>query len=307
MPKAKPPSDQTLQAPPVSQSARIHEEEIILAPEHRRGAVVKVIQSARRKLLLSVFRCTDFAVMDALADALQRKVEVRLLLTPRAQGWVKRLKELGAFLESMGAKVRSHADLVVKYHAKYMVADDQLALIASANMTPKCFSTTCDFILITQAPGIVTGLRQLFETDWQAPHSSFPEGIDQRLIVGPERARAQITARIESSRRSIHIIDHKLSDPSILALLKAKKKAGVDVRVLGAGQLGGLRPHGKLLIVDGKTAVLGSMALSALCLDFRREVAVVVEDPRCLRKLKEFYRLTAGEAGTRAVVAHRRK
>ncbi|HTS64493.1 MAG TPA: phospholipase D-like domain-containing protein [Candidatus Acidoferrales bacterium] len=271
-------------------------EEIVLAPEQRRAAFVEVIRAAKRRLLLSVFRCTDFAVMDALAEARQRKVEVRLLLTPRAQGWIKRLKELGAYLESMGAQVRSHADLVVKYHAKYMVADDRLALVGSANMTPKCFTTTCDFILITRAPGVVTGLEQLFETDWAAPHSSFPAGIDERLIVGPERARAQLTDLLGGARRSIQIIDHKLSDPSMLALLKAKEKSGVEVRILGAGHLGGLRPHGKLILVDGNTAALGSMALSALAMDFRREVSVVVEDPRCVRKLKAFYRLLASDS-----------
>ena len=59
--------------------------------------------------------------------------------------------------------------------------------------------------------------------------------------------------RNESARRSIHIIDHKLNDPAIQALLKSKKAQGLDVRTLGLGQLGGLLPHGKLIIVDGRT------------------------------------------------------
>src|SRR5947208_13777715 len=95
-------------------------DQVILAIEQRREAVLDVIRSARRRLLISVFRCTDVPVMDAIADALQRKVDVRLLMTPRARGWEKRLKELGEYLESMGAKVRSYSDPVVKYHAKYI-------------------------------------------------------------------------------------------------------------------------------------------------------------------------------------------
>jgi phosphatidylserine/phosphatidylglycerophosphate/cardiolipin synthase-like enzyme len=272
------------------------QKEIILAPEERRGAFIDVIRSARRRLLVSLFRCTDFAVMDAMAEALSRNVEVRLLLTPRARGWVKRLKELGAFLESMGAQVRSHADPVVKYHAKYMVADDGPALIGSANLTAKCFAASCDFILVTHDPAIVSGLGALFETDWLAPHSDFPAGITERLIVGPDRARAQFTALIERARRSIRIIDHKLNDPSILGLLDQKRAAGIRVEMLDSGRLGGLLPHGKLMIVDGRVAALGSMALSALSLDFRREVAVVVDDPRSVRKLKDFYRLLASGA-----------
>jgi phosphatidylserine/phosphatidylglycerophosphate/cardiolipin synthase-like enzyme len=54
-----------------------------------------------------------------------------------------------------------------------------------------------------------------------------------------------------------------------------------------------VQAHGKLTIVDGRIAALGSMAQTALSLDFRREIAVTVEEPKCVRKLKNFYRLLA--------------
>src|SRR5579862_816891 len=102
---------------------------IILAIDQRRDAVLDVIASARTRLLISLFRCTDVPVLDAIGEALRRGVEVRLLMTPRARGWEKRLKELGAYLESMGAAVHPYSDPVVKYHAKYLLADDGPALI----------------------------------------------------------------------------------------------------------------------------------------------------------------------------------
>jgi cardiolipin synthase len=282
-----------IKKPPAKRASQAQDDQVILAIEQRRDAVLQVIGAARKRLLISVFRCTDFPVLDAIAEALQRGVEVRLLLTPRARGWEKRLKELGAYLESMGAQVHPYSDPVVKYHAKYLLADHGPALVGSLNLTAKCFGATCDFILITHDAGVASGLQDLFEADWLAPHSSFPAGITQRLIIGPDRARAQFTALLESAKRSIHIIDHKLNDPALQALLKSKKDQGVDVQVLGQGQLGGLLSHGKLIVVDGRVAAFGSMALSALSLDFRREVAVTVEDPRCVRKLKEFYKFVA--------------
>jgi phosphatidylserine/phosphatidylglycerophosphate/cardiolipin synthase-like enzyme len=273
-------------------AAKAHKpEQVVLAIDQRREAVLQVIRSARHRLLISIFRCTDVEVLDAIADALQRKVEVRLLMTPRARGWEKRLKELGAYLESMGAKVRSYSDPVVKYHAKYFLADNGPALIASLNLTGKCFGATCDFILVSHDPGIVSGLQALFEVDWLAPHSTLPPHISKRLVIGPERARAQFTALLHSAKRTIHIIDHKLNDPEIKGLLESKKAKGVDVQVLRSGQLGGLLSHGKLIIVDGRIAAFGSMALAALSIDFRREVAVIVEDAKCVRKLKDFFRL----------------
>jgi phosphatidylserine/phosphatidylglycerophosphate/cardiolipin synthase-like enzyme len=109
-------------------------------------------------------------------------------------------------------------------------------------------------------------------------------------VIGPERARTQMTELLQSASKSIQIIDHKLDDASVKSILKAKKDAGVEVRVLGEGQVSGLLSHGKLLIVDGRVAVFGALALSTLSLDFRREVSVMVDDPACLRKLREFYK-----------------
>jgi cardiolipin synthase A/B len=269
------------------------DEEVILAIDQRRDAILRVIRAARRRLLISLFRCTDFVVLDAVAEALQRKVDVRMLLTPRAHGWEKRLKELGAYLESMGAKVHPYSDPVMKYHAKYLVADDGPALIGSLNMTAKCFGATCDFILVTQDRDVVRGLQTLFETDWLAPHSSLPGGISPRLIIGPDRARAQFTGLLNGARRKIQIIDHKLTDPGMRGLLQSKKAEGVEVQVLGTGQVGELLSHGKLILVDGRAAAFGSMSLCALNLDFRREVSVLVDDPRCVRKLKTWYRSLA--------------
>jgi phosphatidylserine/phosphatidylglycerophosphate/cardiolipin synthase-like enzyme len=269
---------------------KIPDERVVLAIDERRDAFLEVIRSARERLQISLFRCTDFPILDAIGDALQRKVDVRVLLTPRARNWEQRLKELAAYLESMGAQVHPYSDPVVKYHAKYVIADDGPALVASLNITDKCFSATCDFILITHDAAIVSGLQRLFEADWLAPHSEFPSDISSRLIVGPDRARNQFTELLTSARRSIHIIDHKLTDPATLGLLQSKKVQGVKVEVLGAGQVGGLISHGKLILVDGKIAAFGSMSLSALSMDFRREVAITVQDPRCIRRLKDFYR-----------------
>jgi len=50
-----------------------------------------------------------------------------------------------------------------------------------------------------------------------------------------------------------------------------------------------LRRHGKLLIVDGTAAVIGSLALSRRGLERRRELAVVIRDPRLVAQLDAFW------------------
>jgi cardiolipin synthase A/B len=272
----------------------------VFAPEDRLPAVLGVIGAARRRLRLSLFRCDDFDVLDALAAALQRGVDVEVLVTPRAKGWTKRLRELWDVLEGMGARLHRYADPVVKYHAKYIVADDGPALVASLNFTRKCFTSTIDFLVTTGDAAVVNGLQRIFAADTARPESARPARFGRRLITGPEHARREFTRLLERARRSIAIVDPKLTDPAILDLLKAKRAAGVAVTVLTADRPGGLVPHGKMVIVDHSTAAIGSMSLSALSLDFRREVAIVARDRAMVDAMREvFERLAAPSARNR--------
>lgn len=266
-------------------------ERVIVAPEDRLPAVKAVIAGARERLILSLFRCDDFRVLDALSAAVDRGVAVEVIITRRAKGGRKSLKALVAFLESMGASVRAYRDRVIKYHAKYLVADDGPALVASLNFTRKCFSATTDFMVITHDQGVVGGLQRLFDADRKGPDTPAPPGLSERLILGPERARAQLAELLESATRSIRIVDHKVTDPVMLGLLEAKRASGVVVEIVARSGPGGLRPHGKMIIVDEKVASIGSIALSALCLDFRREVGLIVRNPRVVQTLNQRFQL----------------
>jgi phosphatidylserine/phosphatidylglycerophosphate/cardiolipin synthase-like enzyme len=264
--------------------------------------MLRIIGGARRRLVLSLFRCDDAEVLDALAAALERGVTVHALLTKRAKGGRKRLRKLWDVLEHMGAVVSWYADRVVKYHAKYLVADEGPALVTTLNPTRKCFTRTWDAVLVTHDDAVVRSLLHLFEADTAGRSLSLGRRFSRRLIVGPERARTDVHALIVGARRSISILDHKLSDPNVVALLRERRHAGVTVSVLGKGLAGPLEPHGKLMILDEAQAVVGSLALSTLSLDFRREVALVIDDSAAVRRLNASFHELRARAGA---VAHR--
>ena len=123
--------------------------------------------------------------------------------------------------------------------------------------------------------------------------------LGRRLIVGPERSRAEIRALICSAKHSIRILDHKLSDPDLVALLRERRAEGITVSVLGKQPMRGVVPHGKMMIIDETRAVLGSTALSTLSLDFRREVSVVVHEPALVKQLNMSYQQLSGEGRRR--------
>jgi phosphatidylserine/phosphatidylglycerophosphate/cardiolipin synthase-like enzyme len=275
---------------------------LIVSIEQRRDAVLDVIRQARQRITLSLFRCTDEQVFAELAAAVRRGVAVEALVTSRAKGGKKKLAKLWSTLERTGAAVKPYTDPVVKYHAKYLVADEGPALVTSLNFTKKCFRKTCDALVLTYDPAVVSGLRRLMEAD--CSRLPLPSNISERLIVGPERSRRQFTELIESARSSIRVIDAKLSDPDLVAMLNDKRARGLTVDLFSSKRLGDLKSHGKIMLIDDTKVVVGSLALAALSLDFRREVAIVVDEPSAVAEAVELFRgLAAAAADARAAAA----
>ena len=260
---------------------------IVTALADRRIAVLDVIRGAKRAISLSLFRCTDDEIFAELANATARGVAVDALVTARAKGGRKKLEKLCRALDQAHVVVRQYNDPVVKYHAKYLVADDGPAVVASLNFTKKCFTRTMDALVITHDPAVTTGLRRLLQADRDS--EPLPGDLTDRLIIGPERARRQLTGLIEQAQRRIRLIDAKLSDPDLVSLLRARRDAGVAVEVFNAKRLGELKSHGKMLLVDGRLGVVGSLALAALSLDFRREVAMMVDEPSAVADLEQLF------------------
>jgi len=250
---------------------------LVTAADERRRVLVDVIRSAQRRITLSLFRCNDPEILAELAAATGRGITVDVLVTSRAKGGRKKIEKLWRSLQDVGAEVRAYTDAVVKYHPKYLIADDGPAIVASLNFTKKCFKKTCDALVVTYDPAVVSGLQRLWEAD--CVRAEMPADLSERLIIGPERARRQFTALIEQARSSVRLIDAKLSDPDLVSLLNARRSAGLEVELFSSRRLGTLKSHGKIMLIDDRLAVVGSLALAALSLDFRREVAIVVSEP----------------------------
>jgi phosphatidylserine/phosphatidylglycerophosphate/cardiolipin synthase-like enzyme len=274
---------------------------LVTAVEDRRPALLDVIRQAQRRITLSLFRCNDDELFNELAAATARGVAVEVLVTSRAKGGKKKMEKLWRDLERTGATLKAYTDPVVKYHPKYLVADEGPAVVASLNFTRKCFRKTCDALVITHDPAVVSGLRRLWAAD--CARAEMPEDLTDRLIVGPERARRQFTALVEQARTSIRLIDAKLSDPDLVTVLNAKRAAGLTVEVFSSKRLGALKSHGKIMLVDDRTVVVGSLALAALSLDFRREVAIVVTEPTAVAEAVALFRAASEAAAERGASA----
>jgi phosphatidylserine/phosphatidylglycerophosphate/cardiolipin synthase-like enzyme len=264
-------------------------ERLVIAPAERRPAVLGVIAGARHQLDLSIFRCDDARVLAALADAAARGVRVRAIVTARARA-AHDLDHLCDWLIVHGIEVRRPA-APMKYHAKYMVADDRVALIASLNYTAKCFARTGDFLLVSRDAAVVSGLSALFSADWLARPVSLTDAQRARLIIAPDdNPRARFGSLLSDAEQHVRLFDPKFTDPCMHRVFDCLRDAGVFVTLARPRSLRALRAHGKLLLIDDRTAVFGSLSLSPASLGRRRELAVVVRDPAMLTTLDLFWR-----------------
>ena len=122
---------------------------IVTSVADRRRTILDAIRGARRELALSLFRCNDADVFGELASAAARGVRIDAIVTSRAKGGTAKVRRLWTRLSECGATVQTYSDPVVKYHAKYLVADDGPAVVASCNFTRKCFDRTHDALVVT--------------------------------------------------------------------------------------------------------------------------------------------------------------
>lgn len=265
-------------------------ERLVIAPRLRRRTILAAIRAAREQLVISIFRCDDRVVLQALAAAAGRGVHVRVLMTPRARAAAQDLDALQGWLAGHGIDVRRYAG-GMKYHAKFLVADAGLALVTTLNLTARCFARTCDFTIVSRDPALISGLRELFDADWAHRPVSLTDAQRERLIVGPDhRPRERFATLVRQARQQLRILDTKLTDPHLVGLLDERRLAGVAVERARRRDVRPLRRHGKLLIVDADAAVIGSFALSAGALERRRELAVITRDARLVGALDAFWR-----------------
>ena len=245
---------------------------------------------------IGIFRLDRPDVAKALRSAVDRGVAVRTLIAHTNRGGEKRLRKLERNLLKTGASVRRTDDDLRRYHNKIMIVDRAKLFVLGFNYTALDVDKSRSFGLVTKKRELVREAIKLFEADsLRLPYAAGPKAF----IVSPVNARERLAIFLRGARDNLILYDPKLTDPMMIRILHERRAAGVSVRILGSlGKRGaglsaekfpGRRLHVRAIVRDGRDAFMGSQGLRKLELDGRREVGVIVKDPKVVSRLSAVF------------------
>ena len=287
---------------------------LLVMPDDGGAAVVELIDQAREQLLLKQFKLQSEAVEQALLRAHQRGVQVRVMLNPHTSGGERWNDEAYALLEGWGIAVAWTSEAFPVTHEKSMVIDGHAALIATFNFADKYFTETRDYGVITHEPQVIDEVIAGFEADWA--RRFFEPRLDVGLVWSSFHSRGQMARVIDAATTTLWIQHPKFVDAVILERIVAARERGVKVRVLCGGKHGisdwdifdtfsslrlmehfgvkirrqkQLKLHAKLILIDGRAALTGSMNIDRSAFDLRRELGIEADAPEVVNRLREVF------------------
>jgi phosphatidylserine/phosphatidylglycerophosphate/cardiolipin synthase-like enzyme len=278
---------------------------LIVQPDAGVVPVVKAIQKSRHTVDIAIFRTDQKEIEKALGAAVQRGVKVRVLVANTNRGGENRLRKLEQRLLEAGITVTRTGEDFIRYHGKFMVADDTLHLFGF-NFTAVDTTKSRSFGVSTKDAGAVREARALFDAD-----SSRQPYVPKRahLVVSPETARETLLAFVKGAKKQLLIYDVNIQDPIFMKLLEQQTAAGIDVRVIGKCKgctgidvrpLRSMRLHVRAMVRDGGRAFVGSQSLRRIELDKRREVGVLITNGAVARQIRDIFEADWEESATAA-------
>jgi len=172
-----------------------------------------------------------------------------------------------------------------------LIVDGKELLLLAHNFTHLDISLSRSFAISTSNKELVAEAVKLFECD--SKRMPYTAG-SKDFVVSPVNAREQLTAFIRGAKKQLLMYEMKISDNDFVKLLTEKISQGVDVRVIGTTSHKGstllarklpTRLHARAIVRDGKSVFLGSQSLRKLELEARREIGIIVHDPKIAKEM----------------------
>jgi cardiolipin synthase len=285
---------------------------LIVLPDDTAQPLLDAIDAAKRSLNIRMFLFTDETLQNAVIAAKQRGVRVRVMLNPARRSGESENDGARQKLLDAGVEVRDSHPKFDLTHQKSMVIDDEIGFVESLNWEPRDLTETRDYAVTTTHDLEVKQMVACFDADWE--QQEFVPHPDSRLIWCPDNGRQRIADFIDAAEHTLYVQNERYQDAVIVEHLVRAVKRGVKLHILAkplhtlkAGKLvegvGALRTlhdvgakvhrthhvklHAKMMLADGKRAIVGSINLAPGSFDSRRELAIETDNAHVVERLEE--------------------
>ncbi|HXV84390.1 MAG TPA: phospholipase D-like domain-containing protein [Candidatus Binatia bacterium] len=283
---------------------------LIVMPDDSARPILEAIAAAKKSLQIKMFLFSDPALLAAVTAAQKRGVKVRVMLNPARRGGEPENELTRKKLEKAGVEVIDSNPAFAVTHEKSMVVDNEIAFVKSLNWETKNLTETRDYAVVTGNNEEVREITDCFEADWH--RKKFDPAKQPRLIWCNYNGRDRIADFIDDTKHTLFVQNERYQDAVIIERLVRAASRGVKIHVMarpphtlkkeklveGVGgirilndvgvkvhKLKHLKLHAKMLLADGKRAVVGSINLSPGSFDSRRELAIEVTDKHVVKRL----------------------
>jgi phosphatidylserine/phosphatidylglycerophosphate/cardiolipin synthase-like enzyme len=189
--------------------------QVFIEPGAGAKPVVRPIATATSSGWVELYLLTDLAVIDALEEAANRHVEVRMPLEahPFGSGDVSAQKSLNT-LKLAGVQARAACSAFTYTHAKAMLIDQATLYILTGNLTRSGLGgspaqVNRDFRGIETDAQDVAEAVHIFQADWDHTHY---QPSASHLLVSLVNAQAGILGLIGGAQQTLHIGDEEMFD-----------------------------------------------------------------------------------------------
>jgi cardiolipin synthase len=283
---------------------------LIVLPDDTADAILAPINTARHTMNIRMFLFTDPSLINAVIAAKRRGVKVRVMLNPARRDGTSDNDPARQMLEEAGIAVRDSSAEFAVTHQKSMVIDDKVGFIESLNWETRDLTVTRDYAVETTMKAEVAEMVRCFDADWA--QTAFEPQASSDLIWCPNNGRQRIAAFIDSAKETLWLQNERYQDMVIIERLVRAVTRGVRVRIMARAlhklkskklfegvsglriihdvgakvhTLRDLKLHGKIMIADGKRAIVGSINLSPGSFDDRRELAIETDSHQVVKRL----------------------
>lgn len=273
-----------------------------------REPVLELINHATSSTQLVIYGLTDKKFINALTKSAEHGVEINVLLEPTPYRLTHQNDFAFEQIHSSKIHLKTPNPTFHFTHQKTFIFDQAQALIMTFNLTNSTFQHARNFAVLITDPDMIKEIQMVFSKD--AQHMA-ADVKNPNLVWAPNNSRDKILDFIHSAKSEIDIYAENLTDYQIAGALAKAAHHGVKVNILSSTypntpplskelnyliRAGAtihldhdMTIHAKVILVDHKKAMIGSINLTRNSIDHNRELSVITEDKDVIKALSQTF------------------